>query len=82
MAYVSIRFDVDARAADAWSDALIERGALSVDVSDPAAGTPDERPLYAEPGVAVDGYWPVARIEALVAAGVDARALVAATAGD
>ena len=82
MAYVSIRFDIDARAADAWSDALIERGALSVDVSDPAAGTPDERPLYAEPGVAVDGYWPVARIEALVAAGVDARALVAATAGD
>ena len=29
MAYLTFRFDVDAALADAWSDALIDAGALS-----------------------------------------------------
>ena len=37
MTFLSIRFDADAEGAERWSDALIEAGALSVDVSDPAS---------------------------------------------
>ena len=50
MAYVALRFDAAAAHADAWSDALLEAGALSVDLSDPGAGTDAETPLYGEPG--------------------------------
>ncbi len=39
MSYVALRFDVEAADADAWSDALLEAGALSVDAVDPRAGT-------------------------------------------
>ena len=41
---------VDARCVEALSDALMERGALSIDVADAAAGTVSEKPLFAEPG--------------------------------
>ena len=70
--FVSVRFDTDAASAERWSDALIAAGALSVDVSDPAAGTPDEAPLYGEPGVAPQGLWRVSRIDALLPEGADA----------
>lgn len=65
MAYVALRFDADAAAADAWSDALLESGALSVDISDPGAGTAAENALYGEPGVASLARWPTARLMAL-----------------
>lgn len=70
--FVSVRFDTDAAGAERWSDALIAAGALSVDVSDPAAGTPDEAPLYGEPGAAPQGLWRVSRIDALLPEGADA----------
>ena len=50
MSYVALRFDADADAADAWADALLDAGALSVDIADANAGTADEAPLYDEPG--------------------------------
>ncbi len=76
MAFLSVRFDTDAASAERWSDALIAAGALSVDVSDPAAGTPDEAPLYGEPGAAPPGLWRVSRIDALLPADADAARLV------
>ena len=39
MTYIALRFDASAADAEAWSDALLEAGALSVDLSDPLAGT-------------------------------------------
>ena len=42
MSYVALRFDVEAADADAWSDALLEAGALAVDAVDPRAGTAEE----------------------------------------
>jgi len=80
VSYVALRFDVDAVSADAWADALLAAGALSVDVADPHAGTSDETPLYGEPG-APAALWPVSRLTALFsdAAGV-AAALAAITA--
>jgi len=80
MAFLSLRFDTDAAGAERWSDALIEAGALSVDVSDPAAGTPDEAPLYGEPGVPGTGLWRVSRVDALFAEGADADRVLADTA--
>jgi ribosomal protein L11 methyltransferase len=73
MSYVALQFDTDAGDADAWADALLEAGALSVDASDPRAGTPDETPLYGEPGEPGVELWPVSRLVALLPDGVDAR---------
>jgi len=77
MAFLTLRFDTDSASAERWSDALLDAGALAVDVSDPAAGTPDESPLYGEPGVPGPGLWRVSRIEALFADGTDAGRVLA-----
>ena len=78
--YLALRFDAAAADADAWSDALLEAGALSVDVSDPHAGTALESPLYGEPGLPVAGSWAWSRVVALFVAGGDWRAALAAAA--
>jgi ribosomal protein L11 methyltransferase len=65
VSYIALRFDAADREAELWSDALLEAGALSVDVSDPGAGTPAETPQYGEPGEPVVTLWPVSRIVAL-----------------
>ena len=65
MSYVAVRFDTDATAADAWADALLDVGALSVDIGDPNAGTSDEVPRYGEPGTPAAEFWPVNRLTAL-----------------
>jgi ribosomal protein L11 methyltransferase len=75
--YTALRFDTAAALADAWSDALLEAGALSVDVSDPGAGTDAESPLYGEPGEPVASAWPLSRVAALIGAGTDPRAVLA-----
>jgi ribosomal protein L11 methyltransferase len=80
VSYIALRFDADAAATDLWSDALIDAGALSVEISDPAAGTLSETAFYGEPGVEMDARWPTARVMALFPAGVDA-ALALAKAG-
>lgn len=80
MSYVALRFDVPAAAALAWSDALLDSGALSVDLSDPFAGTDAESPLFGEPGTASEEAWAVSRVSALFAAGSDVARLVADTA--
>ena len=50
MPFVALRFDASAETAERWGDALIEAGALSVDVSDSRRGTDEETALYDEPG--------------------------------
>ena len=52
MTYAALRFDADADSADAWADALLDGGALSVDIADARADTADEAPIYDEPGAA------------------------------
>jgi len=65
MPFVALEFDTDD--ADPWSDALIEAGALAVDAADPRAGTPDETPLFGEPGQPSVAPWGVSRLTALFA---------------
>jgi len=74
--YIAVRFDGPAAEADAWSDALLDAGALSVDVSDPFAGTPDEAPIYGEPGMAAAESWATSRVVALFASDADWRAML------
>lgn len=82
MAYLALRFDAGADAAEAWSDALLDAGALSVDIADPDAGTAGETPLYGEPGVAAEARWPTARLTALFPAGADAAKALAEAGAD
>ena len=73
----ALSFDTAADAAERWADALLNAGALSVDVADPHAGTPAETPLYAEPGGSGTALWPVSRLTALFDAAVDPEAALA-----
>ena len=68
MPFLSVTLIVDARCVEAMSDALLERGALAVDIADAAAGTPSERALFAEPGNAPALNWWANRVVALFAA--------------
>jgi ribosomal protein L11 methyltransferase len=70
MPFLALRFDAVADAAELWSDALIEAGALSVDVSDSRAGTGRETALYDEPGAQLRS-WPTNRLMALFPNGFD-----------
>ena len=81
MAYLALRFDAGAADADGWADALLDAGALSVDVGDPRADTPEEAPLYGEPGERAGRFWPLNCLTALFPADADADAAFAA-AGD
>jgi ribosomal protein L11 methyltransferase len=80
VAFLAVRFDTDAVHAERWSEALIDAGALSVDVSDPAAGTPHETPVYGEPGGPAAAFWAISRVEALFAEDADVDAALGATA--
>jgi ribosomal protein L11 methyltransferase len=49
--YVEAIFEVDEATAEGAADALLEAGALSVSVEDADADSPDEQPLFGEPGM-------------------------------
>ena len=70
MPFTALQFDTDD--ADAWSDALLAAGALSVEATDPFAGTPQEQAQFNEPGEPNAGSWPVSRLIALFDSHVDA----------
>ncbi len=58
---------VEESAVEVLTDALLVAGALAVDVQDAAAGTAEERPIFAEPGEAPATGWRHNRISALFA---------------
>jgi len=78
LAYLALRFDATAADAEAWADALLDAGALSVDVADPLAGTPEETPLFGEPGAPATTLWRLSRLTALLPADADAAAVLRA----
>jgi len=73
MAWIAAALTVDARNVEILSDALLEAGAVSVDVTDAHAGTPEEHALFAEPGEPAGGEWKSSRVSALFEAGDDFR---------
>jgi len=80
MPWLALQLEVEAPQAEALSDALLDLGAQSVAIEDAHATTPEEAPLYAEPGTDALRLWPQNRLSALVALQTDAAALIAAAA--
>jgi len=79
MPFTAVCFDTDA--GDAWSDALLDAGALSVEATDPFVGTPEEQLQFAEPGSPADAGWRVARLTALFDPAADANRALRTCAG-
>lgn len=80
MPYLAFAFESRAADADAWGDALLEAGALSVDLADREADTAAEEALYGEPGSPADLRWPRCTLTALFDGGADVDAALAAAA--
>ncbi|MBI5919546.1 MAG: 50S ribosomal protein L11 methyltransferase [Nitrosomonadales bacterium] len=57
MAWNTLSVHAAADYAEALSEALLEHGALSVDMLDADAGTPDERAIFGEPGEPTQSVW-------------------------
>ena len=81
MSYRELIVELDRTQAEAFSDALIDLGALSVSVEDADADTPDEQPLFGEPGLTPERTaWQRSRVIALIAPEHDPAVLAAAAA--
>lgn len=77
MAWRELRFICDAARAESLGDALLEAGALSVSIEDADAGTAEEKPLFGEPGSAVEAGWQRNCVVSLFDASADPAALAA-----
>lgn len=79
--WLSITLHTDAEHAEALSDALLSRGALSVSIEDADAGTQREQPQFGEPGTDNTPLWRASRLVALFdpAAAVPETILAAAS---
>lgn len=80
MPWIALILEVEASHTEAMSDALLAHGALSVTVEDAAAGTPEEKPLFGEPGAPLDAMWSRSVVRALCATDCDIETLVQAAA--
>ncbi|MBI5436595.1 MAG: 50S ribosomal protein L11 methyltransferase [Nitrosomonadales bacterium] len=67
MSWLSLTVTASAPQADTLSEALLELGALSVDVHDADADTPDEQAIFGEPGEPAPHLWSHNRVTALFA---------------
>ena len=74
MSWLAVSVELEAAQAERLSDALLEAGAVSVEVSDAQAGSLMERPIFGEPGGEPAASWPLNRVTALFDARVDAEA--------
>lgn len=81
MSYRELLVELARDRAEALSDALLELGALSVSVEDADADTPDEQPLFGEPGLTPDHTaWQHSRVVALLDTAHEPAVLLAAAA--
>ena len=77
MPWLTLIIDSDATHAEALSEALLELGALSVDLLDADADTPDEQAIFGEPGEPSPGVWQHNRVSAMFDDDQDVRAILA-----
>lgn len=71
MSWLSVSFETAADHVEALADALTGAGAIAVDISDAAAGTSLEKPLFGEPGSAAERAWERALVTALFPAEIN-----------
>jgi ribosomal protein L11 methyltransferase len=57
VSWLTLSIHADASYAEALSEALLELGALSVDMLDADADTPDEQAIFGEPGEPTSNVW-------------------------
>ena len=77
MSWTEIVIEVALSDAETLSDALLEAGALSVSVEDADLGTPDEQPLFGEPGMEPkEAAWQRSRVVVLAEVDADHGAIV------
>ena len=74
MAWLALEVNVGAAQVEALSEALLEEGALSVDVADALAGTDLETPIFREPGEDAGQVFALNRVIALFDTSVDTEA--------
>ena len=77
MSWLCVTLESDAAGAQALSDALLDAGALSVDLADAAADSSFAGAGCAEPVAAVPALWSRVRVTALFPAPTDLRAALA-----
>ena len=65
MAWLTLTVNADAAYAETLSEALLELGALSVDLHDADADTPEEQAIFGEPGEPTSSLWSHNRVTAL-----------------
>ncbi|HEV3427300.1 MAG TPA: 50S ribosomal protein L11 methyltransferase [Paraburkholderia sp.] len=83
MSYRELIVELERDRAEELSDALIELGALSVSVEDADADTPDEQPLFGEPGLTPERTaWQHSRVIALIGADQEPAVLLAAASNE
>jgi ribosomal protein L11 methyltransferase len=83
VSYRELVIEIDREHAEAMSDALLDLGALSVSVEDADADTPDEQPLFGEPGLTPEREaWQRSRVIALVASDAEPDVLLTAAANE
>jgi ribosomal protein L11 methyltransferase len=77
MAWLSLRLAADGEQAEAWSDALLEAGALSVSIEDQDVDTEREAPQFGEPGLDEPRAWSHNWVVALLPGDADVDAVLA-----
>jgi len=82
MPWLTLIVDTDAEHAEALSEALLDIGALSVDLLDADADTPDEQAIFGEPGEPPPGVWQHNRVSALFEENQDISTLLRRAAGN
>ncbi len=78
MGWISLKIEAQANNAELLSDTLMELGALSASIEDANAETPDEQPIFGEPGDPPPGIWNQNVVSALLEEGSDVPALIQA----
>ncbi|ROH86859.1 50S ribosomal protein L11 methyltransferase [Pseudomethylobacillus aquaticus] len=76
MSWLLLKIEAPAEQAEALSDALMELDALSSSIEDANAETPDEQPIFGEPGDPPPGIWQHSIVTALLTEDTDIRLLV------
>jgi len=73
MPWIAAELVLDARVVTSFADALLEQGAISVDVTDARSGSGDEQAIYMEPGEDVTLAWGDNRVVSLFESGADVK---------
>jgi ribosomal protein L11 methyltransferase len=74
MPLISLTLNLSEQHADVFGDALLDAGAVSVNVEDAEVGTAQEKPIFGEPG-ASGGMWQHCKLIALFQDNADAAAI-------